>query len=814
MAPNLPGDLFIFLAIGFNVVAGIAYLLTARGKQSFQGLAQTSYHLFTVLVGLAVAYLFFLFFTHNYAIKYVYEYSERAQSVFYILAAFWGGQEGTYLLWLFFNALFGYLIIKRGGQYKNFAMAVFSLVNLFFLAILVELSPFALLPIPAADGLGLNPLLRDPWMVIHPPVIFIGYAMATVPFVISIAALIMNDYSTWLRRAFPWVVITALMLAAGNVLGGFWAYKTLGWGGFWAWDPVENSSFIPWVIALALVHGMIIERRSGALRRVNLMLTSFVFLLVVYGTFLTRSGVLADFSVHSFTDLGINNLLIAFMLVSLLLSVVMLAVRWRSVPSAPMNYNYYGREFVLFAGMAVLVIFGLMILAFTSLPLLTQFTAKIVSLQKLLFSWWPAFVGLLEKANTNPWAAPAETYNSIAIPITVLMALLLSVAPLLQYADFRLPRWKRKTLLVTASSSALAFGLFVGLLKADVVFGVLLTAVVTGVVMYLFRRDLLRKLLPALIVFGLTIVVGIALGVTDYLFVLFFATALMAATSNIISLAGYLPDRWKLMGGQLTHFGFGVMVVGILASSAFTTSDKVIVPKGESRGTYGLSVAYNGMANDFRHPNNELKLLVAHQGDTTEARPQLYYSERMQGTMRKPYIRRTVLYDYYMAPEQIKEGEGGQGLMLTKGETQRIGDFELTFREYDIGGHGDSTSGGMRVGARIEVVSGGVASSIEPSLQQGIGKDGQPASVSSPAMISAAGKTYFVELIRILADQKAIVLSIPGLTDVASPETLVLDVSKKPLINLVWGGAILTMLGTVITFIRRREESVRDSQGE
>jgi len=790
MAPNLPGDLFIFLAIGFNVVAGIAYLLTARGKQSFQRLAQTAYNLFTVLTGLAVAYLFFLFFTHNYAIKYVYEYSERAQSVFYILAAFWGGQEGTYLLWLFFNALFGYIIIKRGGQYKNFAMAMFSLVNLFFLAILAKLSPFALLPIPAADGLGLNPLLRDPWMVIHPPVIFLGYAMATVPFVISIAALIMNDYSTWLRRAFPWVVITALMLAAGNVLGGFWAYKTLGWGGFWAWDPVENSSFIPWVIALALVHGMIIERRSGALRRVNLMLTSFVFLLVVYGTFLTRSGVLADFSVHSFTDLGINNLLIAFMLVSLLLSVVMLAARWRSVPSAPMNYNYYGREFVLFVGLTGMVVFGLIVLFWTSLPLITK-----------------AFAA-------EPRAADVSTYNQFAIPLVILMTFLLTVSPLLQYVEFRLPNWRRKLAIILGGALAISFGLFAFALKTNVEFALLLAVVVAGMAGYLFKRDLFKQLLPALVVFGLTIIVSLMLGVSDYLFLLFFATALMAATSNIISLAGYLPDRWKLMGGQLTHFGFGVMVVGILASSAFTTSDKLIIPKGESRGTYGLSVAYNGMANDFRHPNNELKLLVAHQGDTTEARPQLYYSERMQGTMRKPYIRRTVLYDYYMAPEQIKEGEGGQGLMLTKGETQRIGDFELTFREYDIGGHGDSTSGGMRVGARIEVVSGGVASSIEPSLQQGIGKDGQPASVSSPAMISAAGKTYFVELIRILADQKAIVLSIPGLTDVASPETLVLDVSKKPLINLVWGGAILTMLGTVITFIRRREESVRDSQGE
>jgi len=791
MAPNLPGDLLIFLALGFNVVAGTAYFLSARGRQSFEGLAQNAYNLFTVLAGLAVAYLFLLFFTHNYAIKYVYEYSERAQSVFYILSAFWGGQEGTYLLWLFFNALFGYIIIKRGGQYRNFAMAVFSLVNLFFLAILVKLSPFALLPIPAADGLGLNPLLRDPWMVIHPPVIFLGYAMAAVPFAISTAALIMNEYSTWLRRAFPWVVITALMLAAGNILGGFWAYKTLGWGGFWAWDPVENSSFIPWVISLALVHGLIIERRSGALRRVNLMLTSSVFLLVVYGTFLTRSGVLADFSVHSFTDLGINNLLIAFMLVSLLLSVVMLAIRWRSIPSAALNYNYYGREFSLFAGLTVTVTFGLIVLFWTSLPLITK-----------------AFAA-------EPRAADVATYNQFAIPLVILMTFLLSVSPLLQYVDFKVPNWRRKLAVTLGGALAIAFGLFVFALKTNIEFAILFAVIASGMAVYLFKRDLWKQTLPALLVFALTIVVSFSLGVRDYLFALFFATALMAATSNVISLAGYLPDRWKLMGGQLTHFGFGVMAVGILASSAFTTSDKVVIPKGESRESYGLGISYNGMANDFRHPNNELLMLVAHDGDTTEARPQLYYSERMQGTMRKPYIQRTVLFDYYMAPEQIKEGEEGTGLTLVKGESQKVGDFELTFREYNMGGHGDSSqSERFRVGAQIDVVAAGSTTSIEPSIEQRVGKDGQSTNTATPAMISAGGKSYFVELVRILADQKAVVLNIPGLTDVTSPETLVLDISKKPLINLVWGGAILVLIGTIITFIRRREESVRDWQGQ
>ena len=261
------GELLILFALAMNIIAGFSYFLVTRGKNDFLSLGYKCYNLFTLFVGLAVIYLFYLFFSHNYAFKYIYEYSERSQPFLYILSAFWGGQEGTYLLWLFFNALFGHIIIEKAGQYRNYAMVIFSLINLFLLLILVNLSPFALLPFIPNDGLGLNPLLRDPWMIIHPPVIFIGYAMAAIPYAIVMAALIVNDHTDWVKRIFPWVAIVALTLGAGNVLGGYWAYKTLGWGCYWGWDPVENSSFIPWIVSLALIHGLIIQRRSGALKK-------------------------------------------------------------------------------------------------------------------------------------------------------------------------------------------------------------------------------------------------------------------------------------------------------------------------------------------------------------------------------------------------------------------------------------------------------------------------------------------------------------------------------------------------------------------
>lgn len=781
MTAQIPGQLAILFALACNVIAGLAFFMVARGNRSFERLASLGYHLFTLCTGAAVVWLYYLFFSHNYAFKYVYEYCDRSQPLAYIISGFWGGQEGTYLLWLFLNALFGYIIITRGGQYKYWAMSIFSVINLFFLMILIKLSPFALLPVAQADGLGLNPLLRDPWMVIHPPVVFLGYAMAAVPFVIAMAALITNDFSGWLKRAFPWVAVTALALAAGNILGGFWAYKTLGWGGFWAWDPVENSSFIPWVVSLSLLHGMIIERRSGALRRSNLLLASFVFLLVVYGTFLTRSGVLADFSVHSFTDLGINNLLIGFMAVSVIMTLAIFLPKMRKVPTAPMNYNYFGREFSLFAGLAMLLLFGLVVLFWTSLPLLTKLIGA------------------------EPRAANPETYNGFALPLATLMAYLLAVAPFVQFSDHKLANWSRKLMIVALAGAVVGFGLFTGLLKADILFAVIFTMVVTGIGIYLFRTELLKTLIPALAVFVGTIAVAVAVGVTDYLYLLFFATAMMAATSNVIHLAGFFPDRWRLMGGQLTHFGFGLMLVGILASAAFTTSQKVVIPKGESRDAYERSISYNGMQNEMTHPNNELKLLIAHDGDSKEARPQLYFSERMQGTMRRPYIDRTLIADFYMAPEQIQQGNEEEGLVLTKGETRQVGDISITFKGYSMGQHGAQMEGGMMVAAQLEITNSGTTTLVEPAVEHSQNAAGETVRTPRPDSITVNGKSYVVQVERILADQGAVAIAIPGLVD-KSPEKLVLDISKKPLINFVWVGAVLIMFGSLITFLRRRAE--------
>jgi cytochrome c-type biogenesis protein CcmF len=178
-----------------------------------------------------------------------------------------------------------------------------------------------------------------------------------------------------------------------------WAYEELGWGGYWAWDPVENSSFIPWFVSLGLLHGLVLDKRTGALRKTNILLAALIFILVVYGTFLTRSGVLADFSVHSFVNLGVNVFLIGFLILFVVMTVALFASRVKALGHVPLSYNIYGRDFFLFAGLLILFVFGMIVLFWTSLPLITS-----------IFS-------------SNPRAADIATYNSFALPFAILFAL-------------------------------------------------------------------------------------------------------------------------------------------------------------------------------------------------------------------------------------------------------------------------------------------------------------------------------------------------------------------------------------------------------
>jgi len=779
MTANIPGDLLILIALIFNVLAGIFFFLVAKGKYSFEGLAKRSYVVFTVCITLAVAYLYYLFFTHNFDIRYVYDYSDRSLPFFYILSAFWGGQEGTYLLWVFFSALAGFIVIYKGKQYRYYGMVIYSLINLFFLSILVKLSPFAMMNFHPLNGAGLNPLLQDPWMVVHPPVVFVGYAMSAVPFAILISALIINDYSQWVKTAFPWVVVTALMLGAGNILGAYWAYKTLGWGGFWGWDPVENSSFIPWFVSLALLHGLIIEKRSGALRKTNILMTSFVFILVIYGTFLTRSGVLADFSVHSFVDLGINQYLVGFLVFYIIMTLVSFFIRIKALGHVPLNYNFYNREFILFSGMVLLFLFAAIVLFWTSLPITSGIFMD------------------------RPSAADVATYNHFALPFAVIFSLFLSISPFTNYNSFTLKNWKMKLILTGLIVVAIGFGLFHFVFHSSLLFSAIFSLVVTALIMYMLKPDLLKTLIPSLVIFLLTIVFGLILKIHNLMYILFFASAAMVVMSSIIAISNYIPHRWKTAGGLVAHLGFGLMIIGVLGSSAFSTDKKLVLPRNVSDQAYGLSISYNGMEHNMDYPKNKLLLSYKENGKVYQARPQLYYSQKLNGIMRKPFIEKKMLNDLYFSPQEIQQLQDNEHFTLFKDKPIEVDKYKFTFTDFKMDQHNPDS--GMVVIADVKLEHDGQISDLKPAVKVTT-QNNKNVTIDVPAKFGDKNQ-YSMTIEHILADQGAVQIHLSGLVSSGPTDRLILDISKKPVINLVWLGTTLILLGMIIVFIRRKTET-------
>lgn len=779
MGLEVPGQLFILFAFGTNVLAGFAFFMLARGKVTYAGLAQLSYKVFTVCVILASTWLYYLFFSHNFAFKYVYEYSSRDLEFLLLLSSFWGGQEGTYLLWLLMHAAFGFIILNRGERFTNWGMVILSSVNIFLLLILTQLSPFQLLNGVPSEGLGLNPLLQDYWMVIHPPVIFVGYAMAVIPFCIVLAALILKDYTNLVKRIFPWVAVTAFFLGAGNILGAYWAYETLGWGGYWAWDPVENTSLIPWLVSLGLLHGLIIEKRSNALRKTNVLLTAFVFLLVVYGTFLTRSGVLSDFSVHSFVDLGTNIYLVLFILFFVILTIGLFLFRVRSLNGSPINYNFFGKEFSLFSGMLLLSLFSIIVLFWSSLPLITQ------------------AVGFA------PRAADIATYNSFALPFAIVYSFLLILSTFVTFKPSVPKNWLIKLIILTVVFASISIVMTMLTPDPDIAFVIVFTIVATGMGMIVLSKDMVMKIIPALIGIVITLIICLIEGVTAYIYILYYAMATACVIANITVFIKIARKNILFTGGLITHFGFGFMLVGILGSSAFVTNERLVLPIGESKETYDLSVKYSGIANDITQPKNELLLEIDDDGSIDQARPQFYFSERMNGFMKRPYIKKTWMSDIYFSPQQI-EGidNSNRGLYLPANEVITVKNYKFRFLGYDMGDHGSENA---QISANVEVSFNNNTDTISPKILMAVDNQGK-SKLKHESAFFGAGEILEANILQVNADDGSTILDIPGLNINQNNERLILDVSEKPIINFVWFGTTIILIGLLIVYIKRRKE--------
>ncbi|GAA4183058.1 heme lyase CcmF/NrfE family subunit [Sphingobacterium ginsenosidimutans] len=397
LLPGQIGQFFIVLSFGAALLSCIAYFFATKNPEetSWKKIARIGFWVNAVSVVAVGATLFYIIYNHFFEYNYAFAHSSRDLPTYYIISSFWEGQEGSFWLWMFWQTVLGAILLFKAKSWETSVMTFVMLCQAFLASMIigVELlglrigsSPFILLrdamdfPILKQanylslikDGNGLNPLLQNYWMVIHPPTLFLGFASMIVPFAYATGALWTKRYKEWISAALPWALFAVMILGAGIIMGSFWAYEALNFGGFWAWDPVENASIIPWFTLIAAVHVMIAYKNSGHSYFTATFLAMISFVLVIYASYLTRSGVLGETSVHSFTDLGMSGQLILFNVAFLVIMVVFLVIKKKEMPITEKDEEIYSREFWMFIGALVLTVACAQIIASTSIPVFNK----------------------------------------------------------------------------------------------------------------------------------------------------------------------------------------------------------------------------------------------------------------------------------------------------------------------------------------------------------------------------------------------------------------------------------------------------------
>ena len=381
------GQIAIHVLFATALMSTLLYFLSIKAGESYTRVARGLFGALTLgLLGCATG-LIILILQHRFEYTYVQSYSSTELPLHLLIATMYSGQEGSFLLWTLLVAVIGVGLqpyAKRHG-YESQAMAFYGLILCFLTLLLVAKNPFAYVwETYARDGVvegfvpqagrGLNPLLHNGWITIHPPILFSGFAAMSVSFVFAMAGLLKRDYHRWIDVALPWTLFATAVLGFGIMLGGFWAYETLGWGGFWGWDPVENSSLIPWLVSVALVHTMLVQKRTRGLIKTNVILAVAAFVMVLYSTFLTRSGILGDTSVHSFVDPGKFAfwILLLFMSTFVVLGVTLVLRRRADMNVNREEFSPRTREFMLSIGAAIVMASAVLVTIGTSWPVIME----------------------------------------------------------------------------------------------------------------------------------------------------------------------------------------------------------------------------------------------------------------------------------------------------------------------------------------------------------------------------------------------------------------------------------------------------------
>jgi cytochrome c-type biogenesis protein CcmF len=537
------GQWALWIALVIAVYGMAASILGAR--QRVPELVQSGRNAVIAVAALAIiasGSLLYLLLTRNFQVEYVYQTVSTYLSTPYVISAFYAGQEGSLLLWLLLLAVAGAIAVARNREWNEellpYVAAVVAGVSAFFALLLVSISsPFRLLSMNPGQGIGLNPLLENPGMIYHPPTLFIGYAVYTIPFAYAIAALATGRLgSGWVRGIRLWSLFAWLFLGIGILLGAQWAYVELGWGGYWAWDPVENSSLIPWLVGTAFLHSVMMQERRGMFKRWNVALATMTFALCVFATFVTRSGLIQ--SVHAFERSPLGYYFLAFLAVVIGTVVALSIWRRRELTSNREMESFLSREFSLLLTVLGMVGIALAVLLGTLYPTI----AEALSGQQL--SLGPAF------------------YSRVFTPLGAAVIVIIAICPVLA--------WGR-------SSSQRVLRAILWPAVMAVVFSVAL--LLAGI------RPLYAVLGFAMCVFVLTsILVEFGRG--------WLARKRMTGESYPLALARLVNKNHRRYGGYFVHLAIVILAAGIIGSSVYKTETQISMRPGESMQVQGYTLKY------------------------------------------------------------------------------------------------------------------------------------------------------------------------------------------------------------------------------
>ncbi len=460
LLPGQIGHFMALLSLAASAVATISFYKSNKAalpheKTSWLKLARASFFVQTLCVLSIFLVLYFIISNHYHEYFYAWNHSSRSLQKEYLLASFWEGQEGSFMLWSFWNTVLGWVFIWRTRKWEAPVLTVVSfaqfciatmLMGIYFFGLKVGSNPFILfreqmpeLPIFSTpgyltlpkiyEGNDLNTLLQNYWMVIHPPVLFLGFASTIIPFAFAYAGLVNKDHS-WVKAAMPWALFSAAALGTGVMMGAAWAYESLSFGGYWAWDPVENASLVPWLILIAGIHTNLVYNHSGYSLRSTYLFYILSYSFVLYSTFLTRSGILGDTSVHAFTGADMTLQLSLFIAVFFIPLMVLFFTNRKNIPTIKKEEQMYSREFWMFIGSLVLFLAALIISTKTSMPVINKIFGT----------------------NIAPPVDVEFSYNQVQIFIALIIGILTAVTQYLKYKNTTRAYFTKKILLPTIIS--------------------------------------------------------------------------------------------------------------------------------------------------------------------------------------------------------------------------------------------------------------------------------------------------------------------------------------------------------------------------